>query len=365
MIKQIRLILIHLASLVLLSGCNSFDSSSVGNAISNSVGEQIQRPVAEEDSPIASPPGQNPSPGAGPPTNSPPSPPNTQPPSNMPPSSTNPGEIDICDPESVVIPDESEFDNVLKDFDRTTTLRLEGSQWDNTLIKNCRFHDVNGDGIFMKNVKNVVITGCTFEDIHGQSAIRTSSTGASEDVLIFNNIIRRTEDNGISIPQRFASGINSVNIIIHSNSVEDTGLGRTDGRAHGIYTQSQGVQLISNHIFGERDGNGLSFRSSGLIACNLVEGESGTDKPGIRYYSDHMTGDPSLLIIERNEIRGQSIGIHIRNPVERYDGARGFGHVVKEFIIRDNIFNNTDEGVVVDSTYTNNPNTFTVTIENN
>ncbi|MEO0335659.1 MAG: right-handed parallel beta-helix repeat-containing protein, partial [Pseudomonadota bacterium] len=203
-----KCLILRLAFLLpFLTACNSFQASDSTDS---------------EKTLLTSPIGNSPSDQV-PPTDSEPNPEPVDPPSN--------GVVDICDPEYVVIPDESEFDNVLKDFDRTSTLRLEGSEWDNTLIKDCHIHDTSGDGIFLKNVKNVMITGCTFEDIDGQAAIRTSSTGGSDNVVIFNNAIKRTADNGISIPQRFASGINSTRILIHSNSVEDSGLDRDDGKA--------------------------------------------------------------------------------------------------------------------------------------
>ncbi len=33
------------------------------------------------------------------------------------------------------------FARVLENFEQTTTLRLEGPDWDNTLVRNCKVHD--------------------------------------------------------------------------------------------------------------------------------------------------------------------------------------------------------------------------------
>ena len=56
--------------------------------------------------------------------------------------------------------DPAQFARVLEDFEQTTTLRLDGPDWDNTLVRNCKIHDTGGDGIYIRNVRNVVIQGC-------------------------------------------------------------------------------------------------------------------------------------------------------------------------------------------------------------
>ncbi len=56
--------------------------------------------------------------------------------------------------------DPAQFDRVLENFEQTTTLRLEGTDWDNTLVRNCKVHDTGADGIFLKNVRNVVVQNC-------------------------------------------------------------------------------------------------------------------------------------------------------------------------------------------------------------
>ena len=37
--------------------------------------------------------------------------------------------------------DPAQFARVLENFEQTTTLRLEGPDWDNTLVRNCKVHD--------------------------------------------------------------------------------------------------------------------------------------------------------------------------------------------------------------------------------
>ena len=253
------------------------------------------------------------------------------------------------------------FARVLENFDRTTQLRLDGSAWDNTLIRNCHFHDVNGDAIFIRDVKNVVIQNCEFNNISAD-AIKTSSTGSSSDVLIIDNYIHDIGGNGIHSPQRILNNVNSDNLIIANNRLINTGLSATDGKNHGIYNQSRGAVISGNFVGGSRDGNGISFRSSGKISCNRVEGTSTSVKPGIRYFSDHTTGNPSVLLIEKNIVRGQPMGVHIYQPVENYEGSTNWDHVVKMFIIRGNDLDMNTVPIKVDDEILLNR-LFTVTVD--
>lgn len=163
----------------------------------------------------------------------------------------------------------SQFARVLENFDRTSTLSLEGSQWDNTLIRNCRIHDVQGEGIFLRNVKNVVITNCVIYNVSGEG-IRTSSTGSTENIKIVGNTISNVGGDGIASPQRILDGVDSKNLLIANNQISETGMAGLDGKYHGIYSQAQGAVITGNRIFGLRDGNGISVRSSGVVSCNRV-----------------------------------------------------------------------------------------------
>ncbi len=88
---------------------------------------------------------------------------------------------------------------------------------------------------------------------------------------------------------------------------------------------------------GIRDGNGISVRSSGVVRCNWVSGVSASGKPGIKYYSNHQTGPTDTLLIELNDVVDDFTGIEIHRPVDRYDGQPPPDHVVKNFIIRNNM----------------------------
>ncbi len=218
--------------------------------------------------------------------------------------------------------------NVLENFDRTETLRLTGPEWDNTLVRNCRIHDTAEDGVIIKNVRNVVVTNCEIWNTGGEG-IKTSSSGSTENVTLDGNYIHDTASQGIHAPQRSAEGIDHRNLRILNNVIENTG-------SHAIYVQSQDFMIANNTIRGWRKGNGVTVRSSGTIKCNAISGASLNDKPAIRYYSDHQSGLSNALVIERNEITSDTIGIDLYPPRQRYDGQAPTDHVVKNFIVRYN-----------------------------
>ena len=63
--------------------------------------------------------------------------------------------------------DPADFTRVLENFDQTTPLLLDGSKWDNTLVRNCRIHDTGGVGILISNgnaKQGIQITGHPFPD---------------------------------------------------------------------------------------------------------------------------------------------------------------------------------------------------------
>lgn len=246
-----------------------------------------------------------------------------------------------CSPDTAY--DATQFDHVLEDFEQTETLRLEGAEWDNTLVRNCRIHDTPEDGIFVKNVRNVVVTGCEIWNVGGK-AIKTSSTGSTENVTIDGNNIHDTAGTAIHSPQRSADGIDHKNLKILNNVIENTGLEDTEGSAHPIYVQSQDFLIEGNVIAGSRGGNGISVRSSGVVRCNKVSGTSYDGKPAIRYYSDHQTGISNTLLIEKNDVVDDTIGIDLKAPTDRSDGQTGLDHVVKNFIIR---YNSVEAGTPI------------------
>jgi len=228
------------------------------------------------------------------------------------------------------------FTTVIQGEVFTETLVLEGEQWNNTLIEDCSFPDIDGEGILLRDVENVVIHDCTFENINGQAAIRGSITGGTKGVIIDGNDISSTTENGITFGQRAADGVDHQNLVIKNNLISNTGLEESGGKSHAIYVQAQDVQVLNNSIQGIRDGNGISIRSSGVVKCNKITGISKTTKPGIRYYSDHQRGATNRLLIKNNQVLGEGIGINLFKPVARYDGLSTMAHVVESFKIIEN-----------------------------
>ncbi len=253
----------------------------------------------------------------------------------------------LCQAGGSYLPED--FDNVIEDFEQTTTLRLDGPEWNNTLVRNCNIHSVDGPGIFIRNVTNVVVANCQISNVTG-AGIKLSSTGSTQDVVLDGNVIQDVGGNGISSAQRSADGVDHRGTEILNNTVHNTGSKGSSGKYHGIYVQGQDTTLIKNTVSGQRDGNGISIRSSGVVRCNTVEGVSTVSKPAIRYFSDHQKGPSDQLLIEHNDLTNDSIGIHLHNPVDRYDGQPPRAHVVKNFVIQYNTIN-AAENVRIDDEY--------------
>lgn len=259
--------------------------------------------------------------------------------------------------------DEADFDHVFDGTEVTNTVTLQGSAWNNTLIKNCHVHDINGDGIVLRDVENVVITGCLFENIGGQAAVRGSVSGGTNNVTLYNNTVHNTAQNGFNFGQRINDGVDHSNLRIIGNTISDTGVFSSGGLTHSLYIQSQDALITHNNISGSRDGNGISVRSSGDVVCNNVSGTSQDGKPGIRYYSDHQTGPTETLLIDRNVVTDASIGIDIFKPVKRYDGQSGYNHLVKVFEITNNTISTNSTPLRVANEYQQSQ--FTVTVSGN
>ncbi len=97
-----------------------------------------------------------------------------------------------CDTPATVY-DPADFDHVFDGVERTSTLSLDGHEWDNTLVRNCKIHDTGGDGIYIRNVRNVVIYNCEIWNVgsaEGNRGIKISGSGSTQDVVIDGNFKR-------------------------------------------------------------------------------------------------------------------------------------------------------------------------------
>ncbi|WP_419194896.1 right-handed parallel beta-helix repeat-containing protein [Novipirellula herctigrandis] len=228
------------------------------------------------------------------------------------------------------------FRRIIENKTFNKTLRLTDDDHSHTLVRNCRFFRIDGDGVLLRDVCNVTIADCIFDNINGQAAIRGSVAGGTQDVRILGNSIRNCAENGITFGQRSHLGVDHRRLLIEGNQIVDTGQSRGDGKSHSIYVQARDFEIIGNVISGARDGNAISVRSSGKVLGNRITGESKTRKPGIRYFSDHQRGASNELFISGNYISGQRIGIDLSEPMPRYDGKIGDGHVVQSFVLKGN-----------------------------
>jgi hypothetical protein len=179
-----------------------------------------------------------------------------------------------------------------------TTLILNGSNNDNTLIINSKFNPTIGPGIRLCGVKNVYIIGNEIYNVPsntgGHGIELGSSTGCGTDnVTIENNKIHDLRNSGIIPKGSPTNGTYHNNLIIRKNLFYN--IGRSD-KDHGIYNIAGDVQILNNVIHGSM-GNGISTRTSGVIRGNIIWD---TVKSCIRYFTDHETGPSKTLTIENN-----------------------------------------------------------------
>lgn len=256
--------------------------------------------------------------------------------------------------------DRSRFSRVVDDLEVNGTLTIEGPEWNDTLITNCKVTGAAGDGIEIRDVRNLAIENCEISGVGG-TGIRLRSSGSTQDVWLVGNRITNVGDNGISAAKRLNDDVDHTRLVIADNIVNDSGARGKRGLTHGIYTQASDVTIFGNTVSGERDGNGISIRSSGLVACNSISGISDDNKPGIRYFADNYAGPSRTLIIRDNEVRDSNPAIELRRP----DGwtRRRPEALVTRFVIEGN---RTTSGEPVSiSSFWADDERFSLTIENN
>lgn len=237
-----------------------------------------------------------------------------------------------------------QWDHIIENREFTSPVELKSPEWNNTIIRNCKIHNTGKgkDGIFLRNVSNVRIENCEIYNIEGQAAIRLSISGAGTDsVTIIGNKIYNVAGNGINAPQRSqnTNPLDQKNLRIINNIIYNTGLAAHEGKYHAIYCQASDFLIEGNTIYGERDGNGISVRSSGKVIGNTVSGWSKSNKPAIRYFSDHMVGVSNELLVENNMVwndRSAAPCIDVFDPTDLYADGGSNIHVVKYFTIRFN-----------------------------
>jgi len=198
-----------------------------------------------------------------------------------------------------------QWDRIIENKDFTSSLKLDSGD-DNTLVINCKFHDIEGRGIQLRNVSNVYIKNCEIYNIQGEgqtgfgSGIHLRSTGSTDRVTIDGCLIHDIQANGIHSNSGGDGTTSHTNLVIKNNTIYNTGNKTQVGLEHNVYLQTSDFIIENNLLYNSLGGNNLSVRGSGIIRGNLVLG--GSQKSGIRYYSDQPAGPSDILIIENNVI---------------------------------------------------------------
>jgi len=130
---------------------------------------------------------------------------------------------------------ERAFRKVVDQLVQSETLVIDGPQWDDVLISNCLIHDVDGDGIIIRNVKNLTILGCTIRNI-SENGIRLRSSGSTDGVHLISNNIMDVGKSGITTAKRSENAIDHTNALLMDNTIVNSGLSGARGRGHGIYS---------------------------------------------------------------------------------------------------------------------------------
>ena len=221
--------------------------------------------------------------------------------------------------------------NIIENRRFSETVRLVGSKFNNTLVRNITIENVNGDGIFIKDVENLRIENIIIRNIKKGSGIRLSMSGSTSNVSIINNQLENISNNGINVGQRSKKSVDHKNLLIAGNTIKNACTTAKKGLHHAIYVQAQDFYIVGNRIFECPDGNGISLRSSGVVEKNVIKN---TGKSGIAYYDDHKSGPSNTLRIEHNIIRdyGQDSK---RNAIDILPLSNP-NLSVRKFIIRNN-----------------------------
>ena len=83
-----------------------------------------------------------------------------------------------------------QYDNIIENVTYNSTLRLTGSEWDNTLVRNVVIENVNGNGALLRDVDNVTFENVTIRNVSGDG-IKLSTQGSTSNVVISNSDISR------------------------------------------------------------------------------------------------------------------------------------------------------------------------------
>ncbi|MEO0813553.1 MAG: right-handed parallel beta-helix repeat-containing protein, partial [Myxococcota bacterium] len=149
--------------------------------------------------------------------------------------------------------------------------KIDGAQYNNSYFEGCALRGAAEDAVFIRNVDNFAIVGFDIADA-GREGIKLSSSGGatSTNIYIVGNTVTDVIGDGIACPQRHADGVVHRNVKIWNNRVVRSGITNNGKKRHGIYNQCQDAEVIGNYVEGNRNGNGITMRSSGVVRGNIV-----------------------------------------------------------------------------------------------
>ena len=243
--------------------------------------------------------------------------------------------------------DPASYDNVVNGETFNSTVFLDSGD-SNTLFINCTFENIDGSGIMMRNVENVTIYNCTFSNID-DFGILLRSSGSTDGVSIMSNTFEDIGGDGIHAAKRHADDVDHTDLLVYDNDLHDIGM-KGGSLYHGIYVQSSEAVVWGNEVSGFVDSNGISIRGDGIVYDNYVNITSGRDYgSGIKYYSDHMTGDSKTLIIADNVVEPNNLysGIQLdMTTSKKPSGMADEDWVVNDFLIMRNDVNARNDYVI-------------------
>jgi len=223
-----------------------------------------------------------------------------------------------------------------------STLLIDGHDYDGTIIRNCIFENINGDGLQIRDVDNLCIENCTFRNI-SEDAIRFRNSGSSNGVKIRNNEIYNIEENGILASE------GHINAVIKGNKIHNIATNNTSSQFgaphHGIYFQGFNVIITENTIYDvtNDDGNCVSIRTYGVVSKNKLYRAA---DHGISYFSDHP-GNSEQLLIENNVIYDN--GMRGINLASNGTSSNHIGHALIRF---NTIISNTHSPIGINDALT-------------
>ena len=163
--------------------------------------------------------------------------------------------ISSCQKEDTIA---DERQGIIESKTFNTTLLIDGHEYDETIIRDCVFENITGDGIQIRDVNDLRIENCIFRNISGD-AIRFRNSGSSDGVKIIDNQIYNIEENGILAPE------NHINTMVKGNTIHDVATSNISSQFgaphHGIYFQGFNVTITENTIYNvtNDEGNCISI----------------------------------------------------------------------------------------------------------